>query len=315
MRTADVRREWVERDYYRVLGVDETATEQEIRRAYRRLARRYHPDQNPDDPEAEAKFKEISEAYEVLSDKEQRKEYDDVRRAFASGAYVGGPGGGAQYVRIEDFGDLGDLLGGAGGIFGGLGDLFGGGRRRTAGPQRGGDLEAEVRLGFAEAIEGATRTLKVTGPSGGRDVTVKIPAGVEDGSRIRVRGKGMPGVAGGPAGDLFVRVHVDPHPVFERSGADLRVTVPVRYTEAALGAEVPVPTMDGRVTVRIPAGTRTGKTFRVKGKGVVTKRATGDLLVTIEVAVPEDPTDEERALLERLRELETTRDPRTHLGV
>jgi len=310
-----VRREWVEKDYYQVLGVEESASDKEIQRAYRKLARQYHPDSNPDDAAAEAKFKDVSEAYHVLSDPEQRREYDEVRSAFARGAYVGGPGGGAQYVRVEDLGDLGDLFGGAG-PFGGLGDLFGGGRRaRRPGPRKGADLESEVHLTFHEAISGVTRTLKVTGPSGTRDVTVKIPAGVNDGARIRVRGKGMPGEAGGPAGDLYVRVHTGSHPVFGRSGRHLTIDVPIRYTEAALGAQIPVPTLDGKVTVKIPPGTTSGTTFRVRGKGVATPKGTGDLLVTVQVAVPAHPTDDERAALEALRAVEVQHDPRAHLGV
>jgi molecular chaperone DnaJ len=310
-----VRREWVEKDYYQILGVEESASDKDIQRAYRKLARQYHPDSNPDDPAAEAKFKDVSEAYHVLADPQQRREYDEVRSAFARGAYVGGPGGGAQYVRVEDLGDLGDLFGG-GGMFGGLGDLFGGGRRaRTTGPRKGADVESEAHLSFHEAISGVTRTLKVTGPSGTRDVTVKIPAGVNDGARIRVRGKGMPGENGGPAGDLYVRVHTAGHPVFGRSGRDLTIDVPIRYTEAALGAQIPVPTLDGKVTVKIPPGTTSGTTFRVRGKGVATPKGTGDLLVTVEVAVPAHPGDEERAALEALRAVEVQHDPRTHLGV
>jgi len=307
-----VRREWVERDYYAVLGVDKTASDKDIQRAYRKLAREFHPDSNPDDPGAEARFKEISEAYSVLSDPKQRREYDEVRDTFARGAYVGGPGGGAQYVRVEDIGDLGDLFGG-GGMFGGFGDLFGAGRRGR--PQRGGDLESEVHLTFHEAVSGVTRKLSVTGPQGSHDVTVKVPAGINDGARIKVRGKGMPGVNGGPPGDLYVKVHAGRHPVFGRSGNDLTIEVPLRFTEAALGAEITVPTLDGKVTVRIPPGTASGTTFRARGKGISTAKGTGDLLVTVTVTVPDHPTAEERAVLERLRDLESHDDPRSHLGV
>lgn len=307
-----MRREWLERDYYAVLGVDKTASDKDVQRAYRKLARRYHPDSNPDDPTAESRFKEISEAYSILSDPKQRREYDEMRDAFARGAYVGGPGGGAQYVRVEDIGDLGDLFGGSG-IFGGFGDLFGAARRNRS--RRGGDLESEVHLTFHEAISGVTRRLSVTGPQGSHDVAVKIPPGVNDGARIRVRGKGMPGVNDGPAGDLYVTVHAGEHPIFGRSGNDLTIEVPIRFTEAVLGAEVSVPTLDGKVTVRIPPGTASGTTFRARGKGIATPKGTGDLLVTVTVVVPDHPSDEERAVLERLRSIETHDDPRSHLGV
>jgi len=313
-----VRREWLEKDYYEVLGVDRGASEKEISAAYRRLAKQHHPDNNPGDAAAEARFKDISEANAVLSDPEQRKQYDQAREMFARGTFVGDPGGGAQYVRIDDLGDLGDLFGG--GLFGGLGDLFGMGGRRGQGrarprSQRGGDVEAEVSLSFHEAVQGATRLLTVQGPQGRRQVTVKIPAGVNDGARIRLRGQGQPGTQGGTAGDLYVKVHAGSHPLFTRSGRDLKVRVPISFTEAALGADVTVPTLEGKVTVRVPPGTSSGQTFRVKGKGVATAQGTGDLLVTVEVAVPEHLSDEERSLLEQLRRAQAERNPRAHLGV
>lgn len=313
-----MRREWLEKDYYEVLGVDRGASEKEISAAYRRLAKQHHPDNNPGDAAAEARFKDISEANAVLSDPEQRKQYDQAREMFARGTFVGDPGGGAQYVRIDDLGDLGDLFGG--GLFGGLGDLFGMGGRRGQGrarprSQRGGDVEAEVSLSFHEAVQGATRLLTVQGPQGRRQVTVKIPAGVNDGARIRLRGQGQPGTQGGTAGDLYVKVHAGSHPLFTRSGRDLKVRVPISFTEAALGADVTVPTLEGKVTVRVPPGTSSGQTFRVKGKGVATAQGTGDLLVTVEVAVPEHLSDEERSLLEQLRRAQAERNPRAHLGV
>jgi molecular chaperone DnaJ len=304
-----IRREWLEKDFYGVLGVDRTAPQKDIKKAYRKLAQAYHPDTNPD-PAAEARFKEVTEAYDVLSDPKVREEYDQAREAFARGGWAGSPGGGAQYVRFEDLGDMGDL----GSIFGGFGldDLLRGGARR--GPQKGADLEGDISLTFHEAISGTTRTLTVQGPEGPRDVPVKIPAGVEDGQRIRVKGKGRPGAQGGPRGDLYVRVHVGDHPIFARKGRNLEVEVPVSYAEAALGANVTVPTLDGKVTLKIPPGTPSGKTFRVSGKGVATPKGAGDLLVTVEVAVPEALTDEERSLIERLRDLQSD-DPRQHLGV
>lgn len=309
-----MRREWLERDYYEILGVDRSASEKEITAAYRRLAKKHHPDNNPGDAAAEARFKEVSEANAVLSDPEQRSQYDQAREMFARGTFVGDPGGGAQYVRIDDLGDLGDLFGG--GLFGGLGDLFGaGGRRAQSRSRRGGDVEAEVTLSFHEAVQGATRTLTVQAAEGRRQVTVKIPAGVNDGARIRLRGQGQPGLQGGPAGDLYVRVHAGSHPLFTRSGRDLKVRLPVSFTEAALGADIGAPTLEGKVTLRVPPGTSSGRTFRVKGKGVATAKGTGDLLVTVEVAVPEDLSPEARSLLEQLRRVEAGHNPRAHLGV
>ncbi|MDX1689737.1 MAG: DnaJ C-terminal domain-containing protein [Acidimicrobiia bacterium] len=310
-----MRREWLEKDYYEVLGVDKDASAAEIKRAYRKLAQENHPDRTSGDADAEARFKEVSEAYSVLKDPEQRKQYDETRDAFSRGAYAGGPHGapgGAQYVRMEDLGDIfGD-----GGLFGGLGDLFGGGGggRRRQPARRGGDLETEMRLSFHEAVSGVTRTLAIDGPEGRRQVTVKIPAGVGDGAKIRVRGKGKPGVGGGRPGDLYVRVHTGTHPIFERSGTDLKVRVPISFTEAALGADVTAPTLDGKVTIKIPPGTPSGKVFRVSGRGVETDSGTGDLLVTVEVSVPGELSPRARELLEELRDLETD-DPREHLGV
>jgi molecular chaperone DnaJ len=309
-----VRREWMEKDYYATLGVDKSASERDIKKAYRRLAQQFHPDNNPDDKAAESRFKDVGEAYDVLSDSETRKEYDQARDAFARGAWATGPGGpgNTQYVHIED---LGDLLGGGGGggIFGGFGDLFGR-RSRAASPQKGGDVETDVSLTFHEAISGVTRTLTITGAAGPREVQVRIPAGVDDGARIRVRGRGRSGSNGGDAGDLYVRVRVARHPIFERVGRNLKVHVPILFTEAALGTEVTAPTLEGTVTLKIPPGTQPGKTFRVSGKGVTTPKGTGDLLVVADIEVPRDLSDEQRSLLERLRELET-KNPREHLGV
>jgi molecular chaperone DnaJ len=308
-----VRREWLERDYYKILGVERGASEKEIKSAYRKLAQRYHPDNNPGDAGAEARFKEVSEAHATLSDAEQRRQYDQARDAFARGTFVGDPAGGAQYVRIDDLGDLSDLFGG--GLSGGLSDLFGGGRGARSRSRRGGDIETDVSLSFHEAVQGVTRTLPISGRDGHREVTVKIPPGVGDGARIRLAGKGEPGAQGGPAGDLFVRVHAGKHPLFDREGRDLKLRIPISFTEAALGADVTVPTLDGKVTLRVPSGTASGRTFRVTGKGVPTQKGTGDLLVTVDVEVPDELSPQARDLLEQMRNLESQHNPRAHLGV
>ena len=311
-----IRREWLDHDFYAVLGVDRTAPAKDIKKAFRALAQQYHPDNNPGDATAESRFKDVNQAYEVLSDPKTREEYDQARDAFARGAYMGGtPGRGTQYVRIEDLGDIGDLFGSGAGRFGGLGDLFGGGGRRTRSPQAGSDVEAEVSLSFHEAIDGASRVLAVDGPGGRREVQVNVPAGVNDGARIRLKGKGHPGVNGGPPGDLYVKVRTARHPVFSRSGKDLKVKVPITMVEAALGAAITVPTLTGTVTVKVPAGTQHGTTLRVSGRGVVTTKGTGDLLVVIEVRVPEHLDAAQRDLLERLRQIEPDPNPRSHLGV
>lgn len=305
-----MRREWLEKDYYKALGVESGASDKEIKDAYRKLAREFHPDNNPGDEKAEARFKEVGEAYATLSDKEDRKQYDAAREAVKRGTFTGAPGGGGpQYVRIDDLGDLGDLFGG--GMFGGLGDLFGFSRNTRPAPQPGRDREAELALTFHEAIAGTTKVVDADG----RRVTVKTPAGVEDGARIRVRAKGWPGSAGGPAGDLFVRVRAGSHPIFARSGADLKVTVPISFTEATLGADITAPTLDGKVTLRVPPGTPNGKTFRVTGRGIATTKRKGDLLVSVEVQVPSDLGEEARALIEQLRDLQADENPRAHLGV
>ena len=300
--------DWLEKDYYAVLGVPETASEQEITRAYRRLARELHPDVNPDKPEAEERFKDVSAAYDVVGDPAKRKEYDEVRRLARAGVGSdGGPGAGGFRIYMDDFADLGDL-GDLGGLFG---DLFGGsGRPRS---RRGRDLEAETELGFEEAVRGTTATLRLGGESP-RQATVRVPAGIEDGQLIRVPGHGAPGRDGGPPGDLYVTARVAKHPLFGRRGNDLTLTVPITFAEAALGASIAVPTLDRPVTVRIPAGTRSGRTFRVKGHGVPHAGGVGDLLVTVEVAVPQRLSAEEREAIEALAAA-SKESPRRHLGV
>ncbi len=348
-------REWFDKDYYKLLGLSSSATDKEITRAYRKLAKQHHPDTNPG---SEEKFKEISVAYDVLGDATKRKEYDDVRRLGPAAAGFGGPGGsagGGFNFQTGDFGDLGDIFGG----------LFGGGRRQRA--QRGADLETALHLSFRDAVVGVTTTVSLSsndachtcagrgaapgsgfatcercqgrgvlnddqGPfamssvcpvcqgRGGRIVTpcptchgtgrepssrrvnVRIPAGVIDGQRIRLKGKGSPGGHGGPAGDLFVDVHVATDAQFDRRGRNVTTSVNVPLTSAILGTQVDVPTLDEPVTLKIPAGTQPSTTMRVRGRGVPAagKHAAGDLLVTVNVVLPKKLNKEQRALVEKL---------------
>jgi molecular chaperone DnaJ len=387
---AQPQREWFDKDYYKVLGVSETATEAEIRRAYRKLAKENHPDANPG---REERFKEISAAYDVLSEADKRKSYDEVRKMGPmAGAGFGAPGGrGAQGAPgapgapgASGFSFGGDDLGGV------FGDLFsrlrpnqgqGAGRAAgQAGPQRGADLEAELHLSFTDAVNGVTTSVNVTSEatchtchgsgaapgtspivcpqcagrgvldenqgffsfsrtcprcggrgmvvetpcptcSGGgvelrpRQVKVRIPAGVNNDQRIRLKGRGSAGRNGGPPGDLYVKVRVAPHAIFGRKGNDLTIRVPITFPESTLGADIKVPTLnDAPVTVKIPSGTRSGRTFRVRNRGVTTSKGTGDLLVTVEVAVPTNLSTAEREAIEALAAA-STESPRTHLGV
>jgi molecular chaperone DnaJ len=376
------QREWFEKDYYKLLGVPETAAPKEITKAYRKLARELHPDANPGDAAAEERFKEVSAAYDVLGDEVKRKEYDEVRRlgpmaaGFGGSGGPGGPGaGGFNFTMGTD--GLGDLLGG----------LFGRGRRgatgasgRGVGPQRGDDLEATLTLSFLDAARGIETVLQLTsdavcttctgsgaapgtsprvcGVCGGRGVTddnqglfsfstpctacqgkgaridspcpgcrgtgverrprevkVRIPAGVDDAQRIRLKGRGGPGRNGGPAGDLFVECRVLPHPVFSREGLDVKIRVPITFAEAALGAEVKVPTLDGSVvTLRLKAGTQPGARQRVRGRGIATTSSTGDLLVSFDIHVPTSMTDAERTAVEALAKVASPA-PRSRLEV
>ncbi len=367
-------RAWFEKDFYKVLGVSETATADEIKKAFRRLAQKYHPDRNPGDKAAEDRMKEISEASDVLSDPTKRAEYDNVRRMARSGFGAGGfrgPGGPfGGNVRVEGF-DVGDLFG----------DLFGGGRGRARGPMRGVDLETEVTVGFVDALEGATVPIKLnreapcsscggtgaepgtpvetcpacggsgsvadsqglfsfvrtcgrcggagrivqtpckTCRGGGRqrrkeEIKVRVPAAVKDGARIRVRGRGEAGPPGSQPGDLYVVVRVAPHTLFGRLGDDLTLELPVTFTEAVLGAQVKVPTLDEPVTVKIPAGTQHGKVLRIRGRGAPKRRGSGkgDLLATVHVIVPDTLSKQEREMLERFAEAHRG-SPRSHLGV
>jgi molecular chaperone DnaJ len=384
-------RDYVEKDYYAVLGVPKDATPADIKKSYRKLARKYHPDANKGDVKLEEKFKAISEANAVLSDPTKRKEYDEARSLFGGGGFRMPPGGGRPGGPGGATFDLGDLFGGSGGAgggagAGGLGDLFGGifgGRGRAggaAGPRRGTDVEAEVTLSFMDAADGVTVPLQLSGPhicptcagsgakpgtatrvcpvcsgtgmssrnQGGfafaepcrqcrgrgllvddpcatckgtgqaittRTLRARIPAGVRDGQRIRLKGKGEAGERGGPAGDLIVAVHVSAHNVFGRKGDNLTLTLPVTFPEAALGATVKVPTLAGpAVSVKIPAGTSNGRTLRVRGKGVTRRDGTrGDLLVTVEVAVPQRMSDDAKTALDAYAAAQTD-DPRAHLA-
>ena len=383
-------KDWLEKDYYKILGVSKDAKPEEIKKAFRKIARDNHPDQHPGDAKAEARFKEASEANSVLSDPAKRKEYDEQRSLFGGGGFrfprAGGqPGGfGGGQVNMEDLfrnatggsTDIGDLLGGL------FGQAAGGPRRTTSrGPRRGQDIEGEATIDFGQAVEGTTVGLQtvsdapcsvchgtgaksgsmprvcprcqgsgmVTGTSGGvfgisepcpdchgrglivddpcpvcsgsgremsaKTMQVRIPAGVTDGQKIRIKGKGGAGENGGAAGDLYVLVHVRPHALFGRSGDNLTLSVPVLFTEAALGAELEVPTLGGqRVRLRLPAGTPNGRTLRVRGKGVPKRDGShGDLLVTVDVQVPQTLSDAARSALEGYRDSVGAPNPRAAL--
>ncbi len=376
-------RDWVEKDYYKTLGVPKDAKPDQIKKAFRKIARENHPDQHPGDKSAEQRFKEASEAHDVLSDPDKRREYDEQRSLFGSGFRFprggGAPGGGASGEDVfRTMGDagLGDLLGN---LFGQAGAA--GVRRTTRGPRRGSDVEGEVTIGFNQAVEGTTvgvqmasddacpacrgtgakagtmprvcptcqgsgmqqstsggvfqvtepcrecrgRGLIVDNPcevchGSGRTqsrhtMQVRIPAGVTDGQKIRIKGKGSAGENGGSAGDLYVIVHVRPHPVFGRQGDNLTVTVPVTFAEAALGAEVEVPILGGgSVKLRIPAGTPNGRTFRIRGRGVTKSTGEkGDLLAAVDVQVPGHLPDEARSALQAYAEAAREPNPRNDL--
>ncbi len=312
-----------------MLGVSKDISAPELKKTYRKLARQFHPDSNPDNPKAESRFKEISEAHSVLSDPEQRKEYDQVR-AMGSGARFQAGGQGGQAGGFEDvFGGMfgGGAGGGAGQRYGGgqqgasfedlLGGMFGGqagpggGPGFRGGPAKGRDLAANTTLDFVTAINGETIKLQ---PAGGRPMNVKIPAGVSDGQKIRLKAKGEPSPNGGEAGDLVLTVTVRKHPVFERDGINLRVLVPVTFAEAVLGATIEVPTLNGApVKLKVAAGTPSGRVLRVKGRGVATTKATGDLLAEVQVAVPSHIPDSAREHLEAFTSAMPAENPRDDL--
>ncbi|MDJ0408379.1 molecular chaperone DnaJ [Rhodococcoides fascians] len=362
------QREWIEKDFYKELGVSSSATAEEIKKAYRKLARDNHPDANPGNASAENKFKAVSEAHAVLADPAKRKEYDEARRLFASGGF-GSRGGGGFSPGAGGFGgggqtfDVGDIFGQGGGD-GGIGDLFGGlfnrggaqQRPQSNRPRRGSDVETETSLQFREAAQGVTVPLKLTSPSScttchgsgakpgtsprvcpkcngqgvvnrnqgafgfsepcddcrgsgsiiddpcvdcrgtgvqnrTRTITVRVPAGISDGQKVRLAGQGEAGLRGAPSGDLFVTVRVKPDKVFGRNNDDLTVTVPVSYGELVLGTTLSVPTLEGRVGVKVPPGTVDGRVLRVRGRGIPKKSGTGDLMVTVKVAVPQKLDD------------------------
>ncbi|MEP7193154.1 MAG: DnaJ C-terminal domain-containing protein [Actinomycetota bacterium] len=326
--------DWFEKDFYAILGVPADADATAIKKAYRKLARTLHPDQNPGDKASEKRFKEIGEAYAVLSAPEERKQYDAIRSMsrggarFTSGGPAGAGGAGFEDVFSNLFGgggggggrggnvrfstgrgggqpNLEDLLGG---MFGPEGQQGYGGYGSTAGPRRGQDIAARTTLSFRSAVEGSTVTLST---AEGSKVTARIPVGVRDGQKIRLRGKGQPGDQGAAAGDLLITVQVEKHPVFGRDGDNLTLDLPVTFAEAALGATVSVPTLSGDpVKVRIAAGTPNGRVLRVKGRGIASKSRTGDLLAKVTVAIPQRLSDKAREAVEVLQAEEADVDPR-----
>ena len=314
--------DWFDKDFYAVLGVKKDVSDADLKKTYRKLARQFHPDSNAGDAKAEARFKEISEAYSVLSDKELRTEYDQVR-AMGSGARFtsgGGPNAGFEDVfgglfnqggRGRQSAGFEDLLGG---MFGGRSGGFGtssGGFQGFGGPTRGADITANTTLDFLTAIRGETVSLQM---QSGRETKVKIPAGVADGQKIKLKGKGNPSPDGGEAGDLVITVTVRKHPIFERDGLNLRLDVPITFAEAALGATIEVPTLEGApVKLRVAPGTPSGRVLRVKGRGVTTPKGTGDLLATVEVAVPSHLTPAAKDALEAFAAAMPDENPRDEL--
>lgn len=293
-------------DYYQILGVSRSASADDIKKAYRKRARENHPDMKPDDAAAAERFKQIQEAYSILGDEQKRKQFDQFGTTFPGGGPGGGagPGGGPFRYTWQTGGgevpfDINDLLGGGGG---GFEELFGR-RSGSRGPRKGADLQADVRVPFLTAALGGSVDVRVA--QGGRVETlgVRVPAGISDGSIIRLAGQGEPSPRGGPPGDLLLTVQIEPHPFFRREGNDLLVEVPVTPAEAALGAKVDVPTLqDGKMVVTIPPGTSTGMKLRLRGKGLVDKSTgtSGDQFVVVKIVVPRDPGDQAKSLYQQL---------------
>ena len=314
------------KDYYETLGVDRKATKDEIHRAYRKLARQLHPDVNPDNPQAKERFLEVKEAYEVLSNDEKRRRYDRYGQADFTEA---GPGGGgfrwSSAGGGQGFGgiDLEDLFGSSD-VFR---DIFGGGRvsgfpgGAEALKRKGQDIRHEMHLSFEQAVGGVTTEIELapapgSGPGGRRErIEVKIPPGVADGSKIRVKGKGNPGAGGGPPGDLFVITRVGKHPYFRREGADLYLDLPLTIVEATLGTKVTIPTLDGSASLVVPPGTGSGRRLRLRGKGVRNPKGTdrGNLYAVVQIVPPKDVDQSTRELLKKLAD-KTSDDPRADLG-
>ncbi|MFQ5461105.1 MAG: DnaJ C-terminal domain-containing protein [Phycisphaerae bacterium] len=304
------------RDYYEILGVPRTASAEELKKAYKRKAKRYHPDRNPDNPQADAKFKEVQQAYDVLKDAEKRAQYDQFGQAGVGRVQTRTGGqrvyewGGGSSVNVDDLEDLMSAFGGGGGasIFE---ELFGSGargRRRRAHPERGHDEEHRIRLTFDQAVHGTTVSLTLHSAQNGQGeaLEVKIPAGVDNGQKIRLKGKGGRGAGGGSPGDIILVCNVQAHPYFTRDGANILLEVPVSVTEAALGAAIDVPTITGRATVKLPPGTPSGSKLRLAGKGLPAKRGRkkGDQLIVIKICPPRRLTKTQRALWEKLRDVD-----------
>lgn len=309
--------DWIDKDFYSILGVSQDASEEEVKKAYRKLARKYHPDKNPGDESAEQKFKDVAEAHTVLSDPEQRQQYDAIR-AMGSGARfsAGSPGSGGGGGFEDLFGNLfgGGAPGTGGGRFGGapdFADLFGGrgGRFGGGAPAKGADRTAKTTISFSGAVRGTTVGLR---EQNGTVIDVRIPAGVKDGQKVRVKGKGQQGPGG--AGDLLVEVSISPHRFFEREDDNIRIHLPVAFDEAVLGTTVEVPTVHGeKVRIKVPAGTSSGKVFRLKGHGIRRKSSQGDMLVVVDVQVPKELPEKAREAVRAYAEATRDIDPRAGL--
>ncbi len=318
------------KDYYKVLGVDKNASKEEISKAYKKLARKYHPDLNPDDPEAEQKFKEVGEAYEVLKDDEKRKMYDNLGSDWQHGQNFQPPpgyenvrfsfgGGGADDFDLGGFSDFFETIFG-GGFGGGPSGFSRRSGKRGFGPggftgaergfrSKGRDAEAEIQISLEEAYRGGNKSVtlqeQVQGPDGAprmqnKTLQVNIPAGVRDGSKIRLSGQGSPGMGSGPSGDLYLRLRLSPHPQFKVEGKNIVYDLPLAPWEAALGAKVNVPTLDGQVEMNVPAGIGSGQKMRLRGKGLGKGSEAGDQLVRIVIKVPKSLSEKERELWQQL---------------